>query len=1581
MMSNYGEQLRQKLCARCPHYNRLIKGGHSMNRQTHLKDRKLSLFNAAGSIVIFLLVLSLSWTTSVRDASAHNALNPSGSNSSGTRTLGDLEIGDRVVDLTWEWEHRRGINYSDTNRFGVTLPPGAIKPVTWFVVAKDHYGSGSGVTLLAQEQIGLNIFDETSGTFDDPDYLNGVYDWPSVTGYNHWGKSGTGNIAFQKQYPRRVWKVNETRGLRPWLNSSDIHDGEGFYHAFSADFKAAVVPVTIPNRHWENGAAYTTQDRVFIPSTTELGDTEHDRTYVIGTVYPFFVDHNIPGLLWGHYWTRSPREYSSAWHHDGSDLAVGPGSPGSSPSFSSFTSAFGNRGVRPALNLQSATPVSATPIIENPFVPGVYVLFGETEETEETLFMEGKVVADAEGVFNWLGDVPLPYMPVEAVIKDENDRKIIEPINTVTDEEGKYQLFIEAGDLEKLREALIDEDEGDSNADIFPLEVELSIIYEYHRDDVNYFNIELKREHDQAGVVPALTLPVEVTGLEMEYDIDIRQWIVNEDTTCTTETIGIGTPVSNYIHFTPVYFHTHEAVEFALEKLNMGEELAGLTVEVGGNLGTHYDGDGYQGREGYVIRIDRSDLHFSSVHRPKNREYHEFGHHIMYVQYGDNWPRDWFRLGFYPKVTGDDFIPSGPGVEHAASLWQLQYWSDSYGWGTVWDSGEQWSNLNTMTFPAFNTDPEVSHYREPFADSEYHWRVQHLDSEGEWTAHARHALGDLLWDVNHDGYINPSSADSYIEGFAEFMALLMSKYRSHDPDPEPHIYANYGSMYNWWKPWGKEGRDEEFAVCGVLWKLYDLLPDLDLDEMWGILKVNRANFFEYYQAFNEAHPDLEIFIEAIFALHGFFGDQKLGDMQYNAGEARRSINSDFYFVDYGTPPDHDSPGMEYDYGDTVGQAANYERPWRYSAGQHPQSYLKVNDTQVRLYRVQVSFAGNQGEYVYQRGPGSQKVEFPPDQDYEYLTELRSGVLAIQLPPADTRATISIIPESRDYTAASVYSIDNQQAHAKLYQASQGFFDQHTFNLTPTGSNLDPEHVLIQGVEPEYRVSDLGRPGEEQDPGLEYTISVTASPASGGSVQGGGSFSHGQPVYVLATAAAGHVFQNWTENGGVVSSHPGLSFSAGADRHLQANFVPAPVKHTVTATAEAGGSVMPASRSVDHGDKVTFRSIPDPGYRHASVGGSCPAGSFRGQAYTTGAVTSDCDVIFRFRQDSPQDGQPLGNLQLGDRVVDRSWSWEHRTGPDEWDGLPYSGQGQSKAIHWIVVARDHYGPGSGLTLLAEDLIARYPFDTSSHIQLFGHSHWGQSGTHSSAEYGLRPWLNSTGKYAGQGFFAALPPDLQGAVMTTSLPNKDWEQGSAYTTQDKVFIPSATELGYTAHSYTYPIGQAYPYFSGSTDAGRRALLDSSPSWYWTRSPDREFSSYGAIVSSTGAVIYDFVDDSRVGVRPALNLAHQTLVSDLPDQSGNYELLGEAPSGQHVIAAAASPPEGGQVTGWGIYSPGSTVTLRATASPGWIFVHWTEAGQEVSASTEYSFTAGASRSLSAEFRRPALPGVMMLLLDEEE
>ena len=73
----------------------------------------------------------------------------------------------------------------------------------------------------------------------------------------------------------------------------------------------------------------------------------------------------------------------------------------------------------------------------------------------------------------------------------------------------------------------------------------------------------------------------------------------------------------------------------------------------------------------------------------------------------------------------------------------------------------------------------------------------------------------------------------------------------------------------------------------------------------------------------------------------------------------------------------------------------------------------------------------------------------------------------------------------------------------------------------------------------------------------YTISVSASPANGGTVSGGGTYNYGQSCTVTATASSGYTFTNWTENGNQVSNNPSYTFTVNSSRTLVAHFAAQP----------------------------------------------------------------------------------------------------------------------------------------------------------------------------------------------------------------------------------------------------------------------------------------------------------------------------------------------------------------------------------------------------------------------------------------
>jgi len=70
---------------------------------------------------------------------------------------------------------------------------------------------------------------------------------------------------------------------------------------------------------------------------------------------------------------------------------------------------------------------------------------------------------------------------------------------------------------------------------------------------------------------------------------------------------------------------------------------------------------------------------------------------------------------------------------------------------------------------------------------------------------------------------------------------------------------------------------------------------------------------------------------------------------------------------------------------------------------------------------------------------------------------------------------------------------------------------------------------------------------------QYTVSLSASPANSGTLEGAGTYYENDEVSVTAKANAGYTFYNWTKNGLQVSSNPTYVFNITGNTDLVANF--------------------------------------------------------------------------------------------------------------------------------------------------------------------------------------------------------------------------------------------------------------------------------------------------------------------------------------------------------------------------------------------------------------------------------------------
>lgn len=110
----------------------------------------------------------------------------------------------------------------------------------------------------------------------------------------------------------------------------------------------------------------------------------------------------------------------------------------------------------------------------------------------------------------------------------------------------------------------------------------------------------------------------------------------------------------------------------------------------------------------------------------------------------------------------------------------------------------------------------------------------------------------------------------------------------------------------------------------------------------------------------------------------------------------------------------------------------------------------------------------------------------------------------------------------------------------------------------------------------------------------YTVNVSANPSEGGSVSGGGTFSHGQSCTVHALPNTCYHFVSWTENGNVVSTQADYSFTVTGNRNLVANFALETYTLTVDIEPEEGGTVIGAGVHPCN-ESVTLTAIPNDNY--------------------------------------------------------------------------------------------------------------------------------------------------------------------------------------------------------------------------------------------------------------------------------------------------------------------------------------------------------------------------------------------------
>lgn len=241
------------------------------------------------------------------------------------------------------------------------------KPIVWKIVDKNHSGYPSGaITLMTDKIISLKCFDAIEANNSDSNrrsYGNNRYIYSNM---RQWLNSQAGAGAW---YAAQHGQDAPPNNANVWDNKNEYDAEAGFLAGFSANMKNALLATTLTvgkNTVTDGGGSETCSDKIFLPSTTEMGlanengivegskfaafDSDASRIAYLTAEAATKSEYAVTaGAAW-YYWLRTP--YASY-----SFNVRGVYSSGVLNNYYAFN---GNVGVRPLCNLSSEILVSDT---------------------------------------------------------------------------------------------------------------------------------------------------------------------------------------------------------------------------------------------------------------------------------------------------------------------------------------------------------------------------------------------------------------------------------------------------------------------------------------------------------------------------------------------------------------------------------------------------------------------------------------------------------------------------------------------------------------------------------------------------------------------------------------------------------------------------------------------------------------------------------------------------------------------------------------------------------------------------------------------------------------------------------------------------------------------------------------------------------------------------------------------------------------------------------------------------------------------------------------------------------------------
>lgn len=441
----------------------------------------------------------------------------------------------------------------------------------------------------------------------------------------------------------------------------------------------------------------------------------------------------------------------------------------------------------------------------------------------------------------------------------------------------------------------------------------------------------------------------------------------------------------------------------------------------------------------------------------------------------------------------------------------------------------------------------------------------------------------------------------------------------------------------------------------------------------------------------------------------------------------------------------------------------------------------------------------------------------------------------------------------------------------------------------------------------------------------YTVNVSANPTEGGSVTGGGDYHEGESCTVSATTNSGYLFDNWTENGTVVSANASYTFTVSDNRNLVANFTaePLPIYNVSVSTNPNNGGSVTGDGAYEQGQSCTVTATANDGFTFDNWTENGDVVS--SEANYTFIVTDNRNLIANFTADPlpSYNVNVTANPTAGGTVI---------------GGGTYE-EGQSCTIS--ATANNGYTFDNWKEngdVVSSD--ASYTFTVTADRNLVAHF------TQNTYTVVVSANPSNGGTVTGEGIFTYGQNCSVTATAASGYTFINWTENGSYVSSNAFYTFSVTaNRNLVAHFSANP-QPIYTITVGATPANGGTVIGGGTY--------QEGQSCTVLATPATGYTFDKWTENQVVV--STNPSYTFTVTGDRDLIANFNIM------TYAVNATVNPVGGGEVFGAGTYEYGSQATLKVVSNENYIFQNWTENGIVVSTAEVYSLTVTGNHNIVA-------------------